>query len=130
MGSRVQLFSQARRGRRSKVAGHREGFLSIRPQCAYGAVAIPKKDAPSIVPAYGRKADVEFIENGSDPGARLRKRHRFKHALIQDAAYENLLSKEMKQLLAMDRYERRALSRREFAIRAFDEARRRHYDCD
>ena len=33
-----------------------------------------KKDAPSIVPAYGRKADVEFIENGSDPGARLRKR--------------------------------------------------------
>jgi hypothetical protein len=36
-----------------------------------------------------------------------------------------ILAQEAKHLLAMDRYERRALSRRKFAIQAFDEARRR-----
>jgi hypothetical protein len=36
-----------------------------------------------------------------------------------------ILLEETKELLAMDRYERRALSRRKFAVRAFDEARAR-----
>ncbi len=39
--------------------------------------------------------------------------------------FATVLSKETKQLLALDRYERRALSRRKFAVRAFDDARRR-----
>jgi hypothetical protein len=42
-----------------------------------------------------------------------------------------ILLEEAKELLAMDRYERRALSRRKFAVRAFDEARRQgSRDCN
>jgi hypothetical protein len=47
MGSRVQLFSRAQRGRKSKGARDREGCLSTRPLRARRAVAIRTNDAPS-----------------------------------------------------------------------------------
>ena len=40
-----------------------------------------------------------------------------------------ILLEEVQQLSAMDRYERRAFSRRKFAIRAFDLVRRQLTDC-
>jgi len=41
-----------------------------------------------------------------------------------------ILSEELRRLLAMDQYERRALSRRKIAIQAFDQARVYKFGCN
>jgi hypothetical protein len=64
-----------------------------------------RKNAPPDLPMEGLAASLNSMPEGP---------HKF----------ATILSQEAKQLLAMDRYERRALSRRKFAIRAFDAARR------
>jgi hypothetical protein len=63
------------------------------------------KNAPPDLPMEGLAAFLNSMPEGP---------HKF----------ATILSQEAKQLLAMDRYERRALSRRKFAIRAFDAARK------
>jgi hypothetical protein len=67
-------------------------------------MAVPK-NAPPDLPMEGLAAFLNSMPEGP---------HKF----------ATILSQEAKQLLAMDRYERRALSRRKFAIRAFDAARK------
>jgi hypothetical protein len=69
-----------------------------------------KKNAPDL-PVEDFAASLKSMPQGP---------HKFATILLQEA----------KQLLAMDRYEQRALSRRKSAIRAFDETRRRQTDCN
>jgi hypothetical protein len=81
--------------------------------------------------AYARmevKARVKAVCNllrGRAPGMSMEELMNFVPSTPQGPyKFATILSQEAKRLLAMDRYERRALSRRKFAIRAFDAARR------
>jgi hypothetical protein len=85
------------------------------------------KARPSLgsMPSRNR-SDPPIVEKGHTPSSASEVSALRLHPRLQGPdKLVTILLEEAKELLAMDRYERRALSRRKFAVRAFDEARRR-----
>jgi hypothetical protein len=87
----------------------------------------------SAGPYYDSRANVrkkmavlgQFLGKNS-PGAPLEALEKFVTSVPEGPdKFATILLQEAKRFRTMDRYERRALSRRKFAIRAFDEARQR-----
>jgi hypothetical protein len=92
---RNQVFSQFLHDHFFRLCAHAHGKAAILP-------SVPRTAA----------ADMPFVE--------LRKL--FNEMSDGPHAFTMILSQQIEKLLAIDRYERRALSRRKFAIRAFYEA--------
>ena len=99
--ARHQLLS------RTLADPHYDPLADMRKKVAFFRLLL-QKNAPDLP-----EATVQGVVNSTPQGP-------YKFATI--------LSQETKQLLAMDRYERRALSRRKFAIRDLDHARHRSSD--
>jgi hypothetical protein len=95
---------------------------SARHQLLSGALSNPYYDSRANV-REKFKLIASFLRPNA-PGMSITDLEKFVTTTPQGPhKFATILSQETKQLLAMDRYERRALSRRKFAIRAFDEAR-------
>jgi hypothetical protein len=112
---RVQVLAAA-------VAEAQIDILRIR-RARYELIAAARFDSEQLLP---EDWDIELARHWGCP-KRVRIPRSLKREIekeVEEELWGPTLADSVARLAAMDRYERRALSRRKFAIRAFDAARR------
>jgi len=135
--ARASTGPQTTRGRARTARNALRHALSL-PVCSTPALSEEVEALAREIAGPGANAETqELARRVAEPQIDLRRVRYARHQFLSDTLSKTsnstpqgpdklatILSRDAKQLLAMDRYERRALSRRKFAVRAFDAARR------
>ena len=142
--ARASTGPQTTRGRTRAARNALRHALSL-PVCSIPALSEEVEALASEIAGPGANAETqELARRVAEPQIDVRRVRYARHQFLSDPLSQTSMSTpqgpdklatilwgEAIKLLAMDRYERRALSRRKFAIRALDEARRRSSrDCN